>query len=332
MKKQKMIVYADSSCNILYSSFYLYGLQKRYGCRIKFTSKYFKHLEHYHQFLALVVKDGSKSKNVVIDHSDRSFIRAGALEWSDIYAKLNLEEKDRNIDQILAIGPMFTINLFSLPQTIWHAIVNYLRSINRIHDIKKFFSFYRAQLNRPKYSVYQPASSSENYIFFISSLWKDEIEINNLRSTFISSCKKNDRVVFEGGFAPRSKNDISGYEQNTLPSRIPHPDFLEKTKKSALAFNTPGVALTNGWRTAEYLSLGKAILSSQLHGVMPGNFKADKHMVFTDGTEEDITKKVNQILSNQTLKTNLEKNALAYFQKYLAPEAVVERIIEAAGF
>lgn len=327
-----MMIYVDPACNILYSSYYLYGFKRRYKCRIKFVSRYFEHIQHNNQFTALVVERNGKSKNVIIDFNTRSSIDDSALAWCDVYAKVNLDLKDQFTKKILAIGPLMAIKVFSFPQTIWYAASNLARSLNRVSNVKQFLSHYRAQLLRPEYSDYSPMPSKKNYVFFISSLWKKEAWANDLRSNFITSCKKNELVDFEGGFAPRSTNDIQGYEFNTLPSRIGMKEYMQKTKRSALVFNTPSNDFCNGWRFAEYLSLGKAILSSPLRRVMPGDFRDGRHVIFTDGTEEDITTKVNQLILNDKLKSDLEKNAFDYFRQYLAPEAVVERILTAAGF
>jgi hypothetical protein len=50
-------VYIDSSCDILYSSYYIYGLKEIFNNRVYFSSSYFEELNYNNQYLAVVIKD-----------------------------------------------------------------------------------------------------------------------------------------------------------------------------------------------------------------------------------------------------------------------------------
>jgi glycosyltransferase involved in cell wall biosynthesis len=56
------------------------------------------------------------------------------------------------------------------------------------------------------------------------------------------------------------------------------------------------------------------------------------HWLLTDGTVDDITAKIRMLQDDPNLHAELERNARAYFEKYLHPESVMRRIVERAGF
>ena len=322
-----MNVYIDASCDIQYSSFYIYGLYELYGKkRVKFSSKYFTNFKHDNHFFAFVLKDDTQLKKVIIDFTDSALIDETALQWSDRYGKINYDGKHKS-EKIIPIGPSFGIRIYSLPQTLFYAMFNLLKAYKRIPDKRKFLSDYKAQFKRPKLSDYRQQPPLENYVFFMASLWKRELQTNTYRANFIKSCRANAHIRFEGGFAPRTKNDIRGYEALTTPSRIDMADYLKKTKDSFLVFNTPAVKDCLGWKLAEYLCLGKAILSTPLLRVLPKPLKDHVDLLYTDGTLEDITEKLNAIVLDTTLKHQLEQRAKTYFDRYLMPEVVIKRLI-----
>lgn len=316
----------DSSCNILYASFYIKAFLDNSEYKIKFKSQPFKGLEHNHQYLALISKE-VKEKKIIIDFGNLADISQKALDWCDVYGKVNLKAEDLEINKVVPIGPLTAINIFNPIRTIWYAFINLVRSVNRISSIKLFLGYYKAQMKRPKLEQYLNGSSTPNYIFFASSLWKKEKEANNIRANFIKVCRGLNHLVFEGGFAPRNKNDISGYEELTMEERLSYPTFLNQTKKSFLVFNTPSVGGCNGWKLAEYLYMGKAIISTQLVRVMPESFTEGKHYLITDGTIQDLELKVKKLTEDKELRKLLERNAKNYFEQVLSPEYVIKKLI-----
>jgi len=323
-----MKVFISASCDMHYGSFYIYGLYQLYGKKnVKFSSQYFKAFKHNNHFLAFIIKENNNIKKVIIDFTDSKLIDESALDWSDVYGKINLDDNVRVHPKIMAIGPSFGIRIYSLYETIWLASSNFLRSYNNIPNKRKFFSDYKAQYKRPQLAHYSYKPSESNFVFFMSSLWKQDIKTNKFRANFIQSCKANKSVDFEGGFAPRTKNDVKGYEELTCLGRIVMQDYLKKTKLSALVFNTPAVKECHGWKLAEYLCLGKAIISTPMERALPKELEDKVHLLFTKGSTDDITEKVNAIISNVVLRQQLEDNAQTYFENHLAPRQVITKLV-----
>jgi glycosyltransferase involved in cell wall biosynthesis len=324
-----MKVFIDPSCDIQYSSFYIYGLYQIYGRRnVRFSSNHFKKFKHQNHFFAFIVIDSENTKNIIIDFTDSSTIDENALSWCDVYGKINYDSNLNDSNKIMAIGPSFGIQIYNLIETLSHAILNLFRAYGRIPNKRKFLSDYKAQYNRPKYSDYCPKPSRINDVFFMASLWKQEPKTNRFRANYIKSCRVNPQVNFEGGFAPRTKNDVSGFEDLTATRRVSMAYYLEKIKNSALVFNTPAVKSCHGWKLAEYLCLGKAILTTPLSRELPKLLQEGKDVIFTNGSIDDITIKVNTILSDSELRQTLETQAKQYFEYYLAPQVVIKRLLD----
>jgi glycosyltransferase involved in cell wall biosynthesis len=322
-----MKIIVDSSCNILYSSYYLYEFLKTPKYKLTFKNYPFKALEHNNQYLALIATSNDINKKIIIDFSNFDRIDQKALEWSDVYGKVNLNPKDLHIKKIVAIGPLTAINIFNKSQTLYLSIFNYLKSKKRIKNVKQHFSYYKGQLNRPLLSDYQQQEIEHDYIFFASSLWKKETVLNKIRSYFIKTCMNHPKIEFEGGFAPRTNGDISGYENLTMKSRVSNKEFIAKTSASKFVFNAPSVGSCNGWRLTEYLAMGKAIISTDFLRIMPNQFEDRTHFLLVSGTENDFIEKIELLLTNKKLVHTLEKNSKKYFEKELAPNVVINRLL-----
>lgn len=326
-EKSEMRIYIDSACDILYSSFYLEGIFRCFSeAKITFENQPFSHFKFNNHFLALIIEEKLRSTKIIIDYADSSLTDALALSWSDFYFKVNIDENiNYSTDKIRSIGPGFGIQIYSPAQTIFLALLNYLKSYKRIDNPKRFFSNYFAQQKRPQITDYQPEKSKKGYIYFVGSLWKKEINTNTFRANFIKVCLSS-QVVFKGGFAPRSKNDIKGFEALTMPAREAITAYLAKQKQSMVSFNTPAVCDCHGWKLGEFLSLGKAIISTQITRKLPSPLVDHHHILITDGTLYDIKEKLRMLMNNDNLRMMLEKNARQYYEDYLSPEKVIEQV------
>lgn len=204
-----------------------------------------------------------------------------------------------------------------------------MRSYSRIPNIRQFASDYKAQLNRPLLTEYlSEVEEKPNYVYFVSSLWKKELKTNTFRANFIRVLKNQKRINFEGGFAPRNKNDISGYDDLIIRKREKMEMYLLKTKQSLLSFNTPAVLDCHGWKLAEFLALGKVIISTPLSRKLPSYLVDNKHILFTDGSVNSITEKINYVLENPEIKKKIENESFQYYKKFLAPDKVIMQIFD----
>ena len=112
-----------------------------------------------------------------------------------------------------------------------------------------------------------------------------------------------------------------------MTERLKSDVFLNQTKKSFMVFNTPSVGGCNGWKLAEYLSMGKAIISTPLVRVMPEKFTDLQHYLITDGSIQDLEQKIQKLSEDDELRERLERNAKNYYDQVLSPEVVIKKLI-----
>jgi glycosyltransferase involved in cell wall biosynthesis len=197
-------------------------------------------------------------------------------------------------------------------------------------DFKNFMSGYLGR-NRLPIEHYEPFGDLvENYFFFISTLWthKNCVEHTNpwrhLYMTIIRDELKE--MIFEGGFFSTSYNEeTEKYSSFVLNDRIPISDYLKKTRMSAAVFNTPAVHMCHGWKLAEYMALGKAIISTPIINATPAELVHGVHLHIIESRDE-MKEAILLINNNTEYRKKLEQGAYNYYKSYLSPEACINII------
>jgi glycosyltransferase involved in cell wall biosynthesis len=141
-------------------------------------------------------------------------------------------------------------------------------------------------------------------------------------------------IRFEGGLSPRrsARGDrnfrATGYEPH-LSRRFTPLEYLEKTRASAVVLNNPAYEGCHSWRLAESLALGKAIISTPIVRELPAPLVHGTHLHCVDGSVESFRSAIGMICGDADYRARLETRARAYYEEYLAPTAVVRRILHA---
>lgn len=320
--------------NGFYYSLYLKGLFEIFGSRgIRYNCRGFPIIQRHRleqgYDLAFVIED----LKVFIDQQDNASLCQTGLAWCDVYGKVNLEPSvvpPEHAHKVLPIGPTFPVKLFGLPQTVWQACRNYLRARAQIRLVKAHFACWRAQWKyRLPETAYAPGRSEPDYVFFSATLWKQEAaRCNEYRSFFIDACRSVAGLRFEGGFCQRWQ--LPGFEKYSVSHRPSHREYVEKTKRSTVVFNTPTVAGCHGWKLAEYLAMGKAIISLPPLRALPAPLVHGQQIHLVEPKVEAIREATRLILNDAGYRKQLEQGARDYYLKYLRPRSVIERLLEAA--
>jgi glycosyltransferase involved in cell wall biosynthesis len=323
----KVIIYA--AVDVFYYSFYIEGFYKVFGRnKLEFQSSAFPSFPE--RTFAAIVRNKNEEIKIAIDAFDSTRINEELAKWSDIYGKVNYQSNKIPpgcLGKVKPIGPSFGIRIWNLPQLLYYSVLNYRKAKGLVYMKENFFKNYWRQYRRLPLKNYQPCYQSDhNYIYFISSLWKKEDRVNKKRAEFILACKNIKEIDFEGGFAPRSDGDTLGYDK-LITNRLGLKDYIRKIKKSVLVFNTPAVQDCHGWKLAEYLALGKTIISTRMFNEFPANLVNRKHLYILEKNEylESVIKEINQ---NPDFRSSLEKNARLYYENNLKPEIVINRLLK----
>lgn len=322
-------VILDPSMDYNFGSFYLKGLYQIFGkSRIKFKSKPFKQFKHNNHFMALIMNIQNNEYNIIIDFADSSEILEKPYEWCVIYAKVNLKEIDKNRKKIIPIGPGFAIKINNYISTLYLLLTNMIKAYSRIDNKKRFVQdYYSNAKHRLSIEFYEKNLEIKNYIFFISSIWKKNIQTNIYRNNFLLACEKIKQISLNGAFAPRTDNFKLNEVKKIRNKGLSIKEYTEGFLKSFIVFNTPSVMDCHGWKLGEYCAMSKAIISTPLSRIMPGDFLQNKHYLLTNGDIDDIQEKIEELTQNDELRMLLKNNISEYYQRYLKPEAVILEIL-----
>lgn len=351
MKKNSIQIIIDPSCNLHYSAFYVLGLRETFLKNVKFSHQPFQQLKDGRAtcFLFIVLID-RKPHKVAIDFHDANTVNKEVMLWCDVYAKINyhhqetlqdirtkfeIKESEKHQQKLLSIPPSFGVNIFSLAQLMKFCIDIAFADTLSLADKKATLSgALRMFLKRKKTDFYKPQPSQSNYVFHISSIWdKDAEHINYSRANFIRACKEFSSINFEGGLVDIGYDyTYMGNLEDVLYSggKIGLEQYIKKTRVSRMVFNGPSVLKCHGWKLAEYLSLGKAIISTPLHNDLPVPLTHGENIHFIEDNKESMINAIQYLLENPDYVKKLEQGALIYWSSYVQPSKVIERIINFA--
>ena len=255
-------------------------------------------------------------------------------------------EQVTEYDKVIAIGPEFGITLGSRFSTIISCLKLFLKG--RKYSSISFKGYLRDYLytnirRRPIEAYECETKVRHNYIFHASTLWYNKFaatDTNMYRGEFLKACKKAGINIEGGLFYVNGKSvlkempDYTKYKEEykdfVYESRLSMDDYIRKTKESVVVFNTPSVCECHGWKLAEYLCMGKAIISTPLTREMPAPLEHGKHVHFVNSVDE-IYDAVVKINSDELYRKQLEEGARKYYDQWIAPEVVIQRLLEKVG-
>jgi glycosyltransferase involved in cell wall biosynthesis len=331
-----MKIYVDPACDIQHTGFYLQGFMGLFGAdSVVFDDRHGLSFHHNSDILALVLEgEGGNTTRVILDYGDTPKYWNRLYEWSDVYAKTNIREEDfPSHPKSIPLGRGLPMKSFSTYRTLGLGVSNFLKARHRIKDARRFFSLYRQMafrsIGRGRFETM--GVSEPDYIHFVCSQWKNDDGTNQVRANFMRAAKSIPGVVFDGGFTPRPDGIDMGYGDLITKPFEPFNDYMKKTHRSLTVFNNPSVKGCHSWKLAEFLCWGKAIVSTPLLRMLPAPLVDGVHLLYTDGSQEDMVEKIRLIREDAALRKSLEDNARAYYEEHLLPEKVVSRILQKVG-
>jgi hypothetical protein len=332
-------VVVNPNFDAYYNAFYIRGIVDAFGeTNVRFSARPFPAMPS--ECLAFIAKDQVETR-VVIDPCDGAGIvsRVG-LEWCDVYGKVNLAPSvipKQDLRKCVAIGPSFGVQLWRGLNSWRVALQNYRLSVDyrtscpgSNSSFQHFANYRRQSIYRTPLDAFTPASSKDDYIFFLSSVWKDNEapETNDNRALFIEGCTSFANLTFEGGFVVGEANEQQRFNNRAISShRIDFQEYLAKTKSSAVVFNTPAVWCCHGWKLGEFLALGKAIISTPLTRDLPSPLIHGQHIHYVEPTLSCIQAAIDRITGDRDYRKRLEENSRGYYSTFLQPNRVIDRLI-----
>lgn len=342
-------IIVDPRLKFNYASWYLLGIKRLFNWKIVYDVEPFRNLGYkntsdYNSGFAFIVKDNKQEKKIFIDTEDVAKIFIDRYKWCNVYGMVNpTKEQVNEYEKLVTIGPEFGITLANTLLTIFCCLSNFIKG-HKFTNIpfKNYLRDYLyTNIRRRSLKVYEErAKIRNNYIFHASTLWYNKFaasDTNMYRGEFLKACKKagieiegglfyinSDVVLKEMPDYPKYKKE---YKNFIYEDRLSIDDYIKKIKESILVFNTPSVCECHGWKLAEYLCMGKAIISTPLTRELPEDLVHGENIHFVQRIE-DIYNAVVKIKTDDTYRRKLECGARAYYEKWLAPEIVIKRLIK----
>lgn len=300
-----MLVLADGRCRLPYATYVLQGLLD---------------LGHRVRFRRLDSPDGDGlalqigTAKVWVDTNDMAEFDDAAYDWCDVFGKVNCTlEAAQTRSKVCLLGPLFGVRLWNLPAGYLRApalIAAGRRPRSAIADLR-FQGITRIPISR-----YVAAASQPDYVFHGSRAWSGRHSATNAERMLFVDAVHELGVPAETWFSDE---------------RIPLADYLAKTGRSTVAFNSPAVHRCLGWKLGEYLALGKAIISTDLERALPAALEHGVHVHYTCTDRDDIATAIDVINRDHGYRAHLEHGARTWFEDNMAPSVVAARLIERSG-
>jgi len=338
------MILVDPRIRFNYATYYIKGVEDLLGEKVQFSTEPFQNLrcEKWYEYFSGVpmIVDGKK---VFIDYCDYEFIVEDRYEWCDIYAKVNCtEEQLKEHTKLMAIGPGFGIQLYSPMKTLWKGWRTYQACKGHMSiSNREFFGNYGYSfIRRRKLERYEQGGEEvdKNYVFHASVLWNKKLQdqtTNAQRAAFLKICKETGLQV-DGGlvYLKDSGGELKNYAKYKtkykdflIEKRINPDEYIEKTKRSLCVFNAPSVGMCHGWKLAEYLCMGKAIISVPLTRALPTPIEGLRIV----NNPAELKEAIEEIRSIDALRKDMEQASREYYKKWLAPKAVMKHVLQATN-
>ena len=309
-----------------YYGFYLQGFREAFGWGVTLSTTGFPALSDPKAGMAAILPDGQR---VFIAANDFATVDPAVVAWADVVGQVNVDPDAHRSAKVVPLGPSFGTPWYSIPSLAAFVLrVGLMTSPGRTPAMLR--DYLRHQVERETVAAYVPGVSDPATVFFLANFWSNAPEANQRRLRFVKAVQRVPMVSLDGGFwsagAMPPEFEPFRYEQ-----RLHHADYLTRTRRSAVVFNTPAVHDCLGWKLGEFLALGKAIISTPLGRELPGRFEHGEHLHLVADDEDEIAHAVELITGDHDYRTRLERNARRYWEEHLTPASVARRIVAAAN-
>ena len=99
-------------------------------------------------------------------------------------------------------------------------------------------------------------------------------------------------------------------------------NYLRTVRSHGICVATTGLHGSIGWKFAEYISLGRAIVSERLRHEVPGDLRAGRNYL-EFGTPEECVGRCVQLLQDRLARARMVLANAKYYRQYVRPDSMV---------
>ena len=183
-----------------------------------------------------------------------------------------------------------------------------------------------------------PHAEADPRIIFYTRLWnpdsakqewkkKERFVINQMRVDLVLRLRKEFGDRFIGGI---QRDNLS---VRVAPDALVKSDdevfkgnYLKKLRQASIGIATPGLEGSVGFKLAEYVAMSKAIVTTPVNCIIPGNFTNQHYLTYT--TPEQCIEQCGKLVDDLELRESLMVNNNNYYKNYLRPDLLVMKCFE----
>lgn len=156
----------------------------------------------------------------------------------------------------------------------------------------------------------------------------DRNAINRERIALLRALKAEFGDRFQGGLSP-TDHALAVAPELVLPASRSNPaTFLRASRAARVCITTRGLWNSNGWKLAEYLAQGCAVVCERPMHEAPGLREGHQYLGFS--SVDEALDAVHRLDADTVGRSRLRTEARRYFDEYVEPSALVRRSLRVA--
>lgn len=189
----------------------------------------------------------------------------------------------------------------------------------------------------------RPHASADPHVLFVTRAWnpleskspdlmktRDRLAISDMRAECIRRLRSVFGPRFTGGLY-RDAFAAERYPDALVDANVPtdRASHLARLPRFDICVSSAGLHRSVGWKFAEYLASGRAVIAEQMAFGAPGGLTEGIHYLGFSTVEECVSSAL-EIAENHQMRQQMMDAAQTYYREWVSPPAMVEHALAAA--
>lgn len=280
-----------------------------------------------------------KGKRVIFDMADDSFVDEELLKSSDFYVKRMLLKSD-----FMESGKLFPFGLnYSVMapnpffKSVWKKDLRLYNYAVKYHPTISKLLAVNDSISSVNLGNMECCPNESGKIIFVTRLWdpqkneetfkKDERKrLNIQRIAIIRTLKNQYGDEFIGGIEKNLLSNILCPDLIVSKSRSSKVSYLNSLKEGIIGISNFGLEGSIGWKFAEYISHGMAIVSTPIDQYMVHGELLENQNFLKFETLEECLSAIDLLKRDTALRKNIQVHNIRYYNEFLHPRKKMEAI------
>ncbi|MBX2970368.1 MAG: hypothetical protein KF803_13450 [Cyclobacteriaceae bacterium] len=184
-----------------------------------------------------------------------------------------------------------------------------------------------------------PRTVEDPRIIFYARLWnpdsakqewkrEERIIMNQMRVDLVLRLRKEFGDLFIGGIQrDRLSAQLAPDALVKSDDEVFKGNYLKKLRRASIGIATPGLEGSVGFKLAEYVAMSKAVVTTPVNCIVPGNFAVNQHYL-TYATAEQCVEQCVKLVNDRELREKLMVNNNIYYTSHLRPDLLLLKCLE----